>query len=730
MNSKTSDQSYLPSPDRLYQLLPAIHRLRDSESGEPLRALLQVISEQVNQLEADIAQSYENWFIETCEDWVVPYIGELLGYRVVYEAGTPSDITTAAGQARNRILMPRRDVARTLRNRRRRGTFALLEMLAEQVAHWPTRAVEFYRLLAQTQQLNHLRLERGRTVDLRHSERAERLNGPFADVAHTIDIRRPNSQRTPGRYNLPSIGLFVWRLQPYALTEAPALCNDRRKQQYTFSILGNDTQLFTLPIRDADVEATEIAGAMNVPAPLRRHAFEEHTLEYYGRGKSLCVWRNHDPIPADDVVAADLRDWSYRPKGNQVAIDPELGRIVFGPKALGDEKVRVSYHYGFSTAMGGGEYQRHLLPVEARQRYRVSQRAYGVSKAQAQKDGLLETLAAALERWREEKPADAVIEIEDSHRYKDELTIEFAPEHHRLEIRAVNGARPTLWLPDDVGPDAFRIKLAQYEADETSAHAPRLILDGLLIARRGLQISGALHSVTLRHCTLVPGWELDHRCEPQNENEPSIELVRTTARLMLEHCITGAIRIEQDEVNHEPLLISIADSVLDATAPHQQALGSTDKCMAHVVLTLRRSTVFGHVCVHAIELAENSIFHGMVEVARRQYGCVRFCYVPEGSRTPRRFQCQPDLAKQAVTPAEQAREAFRVRPQFNGTRYGDAAYCQLSDACATEIKCGADDEAEMGVFHDLFQPQRAANLRARLEEYVPAGMDAGIIYAS
>jgi hypothetical protein len=36
----------------------------------------------------------------------------------------------------------------------------------------------------------------------------------------------------------------------------------------------------------------------------------------------------------------------------------------------------------------------------------------------------------------------------------------------------------------------------------------------------------------------------------------------------------------------------------------------------------------------------------------------------------------------------------------------------------------------MGVFHDLFQPQREANLRARLDEFTPAGMDAGIIFAT
>jgi hypothetical protein len=71
-----------------------------------------------------------------------------------------------------------------------------------------------------------------------------------------------------------------------------------------------------------------------------------------------------------------------------------------------------------------------------------------------------------------------------------------------------------------------------------------------------------------------------------------------------------------------------------------------------------------------------------------------------------------------------------VDPEFNSTRYGTPAYCQLANACACEIKRGADDESEMGVFHDLYQPQRAANLKARLDQFTPAAMDAGIIYAS
>jgi hypothetical protein len=150
--------------------------------------------------------------------------------------------------------------------------------------------------------------------------------------------------------------------------------------------------------------------------------------------------------------------------------------------------------------------------------------------------------------------------------------------------------------------------------------------------------------------------------------------------------------------------------------------------------------------MHAVQFAENCIFNNCVNVARRQIGCMRFCYVPAGCRTPRRYRCQPDMVAQAVkerfaaeTPpntnraaqdAEIASERQRVAPQFTAIRYGAPAYAQLALTCSAEIKRGADDESEMGAFHNLFQPQREANLRARLDEYTPAGMDAGIIFVT
>src|SRR5947199_8377047 len=132
-----------PNADRLYQLLPAVYRQQDAETGWQLQALLRVIAEQVQDVEDDIKQLYENWFIETCEEWVVPYIGDLIGYQQVHEAGEPGGVATPRELQRERILIPRQDVANTIGARRRKGTLALLEELALEVGGWPARAVEF-----------------------------------------------------------------------------------------------------------------------------------------------------------------------------------------------------------------------------------------------------------------------------------------------------------------------------------------------------------------------------------------------------------------------------------------------------------------------------------------------------------------------------------------------------------------------------------------------------------
>ena len=411
----------------LMDLLPYIHRLRDEETGGPLGGLMSVIAEQFEALEEDVEGLYADWFIETCRDWVVPYIGELVGYRAGASAVATTDVGSREWQLRARYLVPRRDVANAVGHRRRKGALALLEELAFDVAGWPARAVEHHPLLVVDQHLNHLRLDRGRTVDLRDRDGLNRIGGAFDDFAHAVAAGRIASSHTRRRHNIPNVGMFVWRLQPFSVTRAPARSIDRAKNRFTFDILGVDQPLLTKPIREPTT--THIADELNVPAFIRRIAFDTNTADYYGKGDSLCVYRpapgargdrpKLEPIPVSAIVSTDLTGWDYRPRQGQVAIDPVLGRIAFNARESVNRGIWVSYQRAFSAAMGGGEYVRSLRPIEGRKRYGVG------------RGSKYPTIAKAYSQWEQDRAdpqnRDALIEITDNEEYVEAVRISSGP---------------------------------------------------------------------------------------------------------------------------------------------------------------------------------------------------------------------------------------------------------------------------------------------------------------
>src|SRR5204863_3445742 len=128
--------------DELYRLLPAVYRIRDVEEDGILRELVEVIAEQAGALAESLEQMYDDQFVETCAEWVAPYIGELIGYRTLHGV-VP------------RVASPRAEVANTIRYRRRKGTASMLEQLAGDVTGWPARAVEFFEELVTSQYMNH-----------------------------------------------------------------------------------------------------------------------------------------------------------------------------------------------------------------------------------------------------------------------------------------------------------------------------------------------------------------------------------------------------------------------------------------------------------------------------------------------------------------------------------------------------------------------------------------------
>jgi hypothetical protein len=355
----------------------------------------------------------------------------------------------------------------------------------------------------------------------------------------------------------------------------------------------------------------------------------------------------------------------------------------------------------------------------------------GVSQVLAPVPGeIVNSLSEAVDAWNAQ-PAGTVgvIAIMDSHTYHENLTggrTINIPAGSQLMLVAADW--PAEEIPGSLGlternlgrlePSGLRPHLwgnisVHGTAAGESADAGELILDGLL-TEGGLQVlEGNLGSLRLHHCTLVPGLgslTVNPSASPGSQNDRlRVSLVRSMA---------GAISLPATVPE-----LSIEDSIVDR--PGDVAISAPG-----AAVTINTSTILGRAEMRSLDASE-SIFSEPVVVERRQIGCVRFSHVPEGSRTPRRFRCQPDLALEGVTdPAEEASIRTRLTPLFTSDDYGNPAYLQLSLNGAGEIRTGAEDGSEMGVFNHLKQPQRAANLRAALDEYLPFGLEAGIIYVT
>ncbi|MEY2521177.1 MAG: hypothetical protein QOF24_2936 [Verrucomicrobiota bacterium] len=726
------------SEEEIYNLLPAIYRIRDEEGSGALRALVGVLAKQAQIVESDIARLHENWFIETCEEWVVPYLGDLLGVRGLH----PITDKTFSLRAR---------VANTLAYRRRKGTAAMLEQLAHDSTGWPAHAVEFFELLNTTQNYNHLRPHNVSTPDLRRTDLLELLDTPFDRIAHTADVRHIANRR--GKHNIPNVGLFLWRLQSYPLSSktgavtALALASPPAGR-FTFSPLGLDTPLFNRP--EPEREITHLAEEINVPGALRRRPLydelealrqalaENKTAEppyFFGRSPVFEVFIDGGgaPVPPEEILICDLSAWHIPdatklytlpngttiPRSIRVAVDPVLGRITV-PAAPAVNQILVNYSYGFSGDMGGGPYDRadsiralRTLDKEEAFLGKIPLWQRGVSQVLPASSDIFPTLASAIQAWNLQ-PAGTLgtIALLDSRTYVEDLTgpdhIEI-PEGSQLLIYAANLAKEPIKTaaPKEQRPHLRGSISVEGTAPAGSDTAGELILNGLLIEGDVKVLTGPLSSLRLNHCTIVP-----------SAGEVTVNGAKDTPAIWIERSICGKIALP-DSVKR----LSIKDSIVDGA-------GSAAVVASGARADLQASTFFGDVGAKTLE-AGNSIFMGKLTAQLQQEGCVRFCFLPEDAVTPRRYRRQPDLALEKVNGAAAENAVrLRIRPSFTSDTYGEPGYAQLKLTVPAEIATGADDGAEMGAFYFLKQPQREANLRASLDEYLRFGLEAGIFYAT
>lgn len=684
----------------------------------PLHSLLLVLQEQLDVLAEDLDQLYDDQFIETCARWVIPYIGDLIGYQSV------NGIAPA-------IDDPRVEVAETISQRRRKGTVLVMEQLARDITAWGAHAVEFFEVLGDTQYMNHLRLWNHNAPDLRSAKPGLYIESGFDRTAHKVDVRRVAARR--GRYNVQNIGIFLWSLTAYSVTGDEAAISAVSPECLRFSSLGMDIPLFHRAIPQGE-EITDPTQPFNVADRLRRRVLCNDLQKgvgavYYGEGKSIALYLDGKLLNPYEIAVANLSGadgaWANMPAGGSLfraAIDPELGRIALPPAGPGATlpKVTVSYHYGFNADLGGGEYAHSdsflvtddafVFPFPDPANYPDLQSAIAFAIGKLTLNGAV------------------AVEIDTSETYPQTGSLDLSidvPSGCTVELRAADSKRPTLLLHNEIsitGESSSTCALNGLLLAASPAMTPGSPAPVALVHVPALRPDGStnqLQALNIAHCTLVPGWSVDTEGNPLFATAPGLVAEPAGVNVSVERSLLGAVRTT------EFVTVTMADSIVDATDPANVAYAALDNAGAAGNLTLSGCTVAGKVHAVLLQLISDSVFWGALLAGdswktplisdRKQEGCVRFSFLPAASRTPRRFEC----IEQTIAGPQ---------PIFFALRYGRPGYMKLLTSTPDVVRRGADDGGEMGAFHFVSGPLRESDLRVRMQEYLPVGLEFGIIY--
>jgi hypothetical protein len=642
----------------------------------------------------------------------------------------------------------------------------MLEELAHDVTGWPAHVVEFFQHLGWTQNMEHIRYE-CRWTGVRSLDAMDRINGAFDETMHTVDVRQISQQE--GWYNIRNVGFFLWRVHSYPLSRVPAR-QAGKPWQYHFSPLGNPAPLFTRlrPEPTSGGLVTEI----DISAPIRPTLFfqdlENYRLTPPPRPDFTELYGSFDPLPADPTVSsqasffiflngapinptlnpnapisvfkpqvtcAALKPWpAAQPSGGIITVDVQNGRLAIGDGFGVTSPVDVFFHYGSSANMGGGPYDRRKWLV--RRDLNPPPKVYQVEEGGVAP--VFSSVIAALLQWNSDQRPDAIISILDSRSYQLPNSITLRNEGW-LAIEAADRQRPLLQtvaagISVDVSPP-----VAAGDPDRNGA----LTLSGVVV-EGFLHVIGDLGQLRLLHSTLIPGRQLDEDGKPKTSNpsivveglSPTGATINTELRVEAAYSILGGLIVPENATG-----IWVLDSIVDGAG----AAGVSGPAAAHgAPLTTDRSTFLGRVLVKTLHASE-VIFDSVADALRTQDGCVRYSYVRRSSHVPRRYRCQPDveieqeiagamMRNPALTPAEQNQITKFVQgwlvPSFKARNYGSPFYAQLHLGCPLQIRTGAEDGSEMGAFSQVKQPQRESNLKIRVKEYLPFGLEAGIIYVT
>jgi hypothetical protein len=546
---------------KLWALLPEVYRTEDSavlDQPGPLQELLARIAVQVGVVRRSLDRLWDDQAIESCDDWVIPYIAALVDTNLV-----------PAMDARGQRL----DVANTINYRRRKGTLGLIEELAANVTGWESRAIEFFRVLGRTR--HGLDPELGWPADApdpaaaRLLQRLERLVGPltgtpagglanlrnavgaaatgtaFDEFDHRADVRR--GRGALGWYGIPKVGVFLWRSVSIGVDRATPVPVATCPGHFAFDPTGRQIPLFQADDRPPDGygEHWKPLGIQQVPGPLQQEVYDAFADDLWPESLSVT------PIGAG------------APLGREHALVwPEVGRFALVDTTSDD--VEVGYHYGLFSRIGAGPYDRRQLAgcegaPPAADPEPVSAVAGGSAIDLANALAALGPVGTVV--VTDGLTSTAVSPVGAASAPIDDVTIRAADER-RAVVRLAAGDDP--WV--------FQGSTAAGSAEA------RLRIEGVLLSGGDVVLRGGFDEVVLSCCTFDPGTRGDLRTPPTTF-DPSVDgrdlsptriwIEGTVRALTIDRCILGPIRTRQGGVTET---VSATDSVIQGLPAADGAL--------------------------------------------------------------------------------------------------------------------------------------------------------------
>jgi hypothetical protein len=502
--------------DKLWNLLPAVYRAEDTDrfaANGPLRELVNRIGAQAAIVRRSIDRLWDDQSIETCDDWVIAYIGDLLH----------TNLVPGLDPSRERL-----DVAKTIYYRRRKGTLAVLEEIAADITGWDAKAVEFFRRLGRTRHgldpaigrpvlpsddIARLQYAEGLVgtltragiggfADLRNVYGASKAQSAFDEFYHTADFRVGHG--ATGWHNIPRLGVFLWRLGSLRLGPATPVAVAGCPGWFTFDPTGRDVPLFAArrssqAFGDKWVSPVEA----EMPGPISQALL----------GANIAAAAPPTPLYPDALaVFATLDPDATAVPPAELLLRPARGRfasIASPPLAA----PAVIYHYGFSSEIGAGPYDRRVggasIPTPA-----LATSVSGGGKLLVNPGTI---------------PRRGTLTLADSLTYAGAHNVDVRGD---LTLDAGIQQRPLVRLDADT-PWII-----------SGVPGVNLTLDGLFLSGGDIVLSGSFASVTLNCCTLDPG---SAAADTAQFGSPPADLFADAAdgralvptRLWIEAAITG-----------------------------------------------------------------------------------------------------------------------------------------------------------------------------------------------